>query len=84
MWETRLRIVDWVYFKTQIMLETLKTLSQLRENLVYLRKSNICSHKLDVPEGKRQCLTVPQNRKLFLWMLVCELKDSLLLVYEMW
>ena len=28
MWATRLSIVDWVYSKTQILLETLKTLNQ--------------------------------------------------------
>ena len=43
--ETRLSIVHWVYTKPQILLETLKS---LRENLLYLRKSNICSHQLDV------------------------------------
>ena len=30
MWETRLSTVDWVYSKTQIVLETLKTLNQPR------------------------------------------------------
>ena len=47
-WETLLSIVDWVYSKTQILLDTLKTLNQPwreGENLVYLRKSNIRSKK---------------------------------------
>ena len=30
MWETRLSSVDWVYFKTQVLLETLKTQNQPR------------------------------------------------------
>ena len=34
--------------------------------------------------SKLQCLTVPQNRRLFRWMLVCEWTVSLLLVYGMW
>ena len=32
---------------------------------------------------KRQYLTVPQNRKLFSWMWVCELMGSLLLIWSM-
>ena len=51
MWETRLSVVDWIYSKTQISLETLKIRYQLR------REPYV---------SKRQCLTVPQNRKLFL------------------
>ena len=31
MWETRLSIVDWVYSKTQTLLETLESLNQLLE-----------------------------------------------------
>ena len=31
MWETRVSIVDWVYFRTQILLATLRTRNQLRE-----------------------------------------------------
>ena len=33
--------------------------------------------------NKRQCLTVPQNRKPLLWMLVCVWTDSLLLICGM-
>ena len=32
-WETRLSTVDWVYSKTQISLETLKILNELRREL---------------------------------------------------
>ena len=42
-WETRLSIVDWVCSKTQTLLEILKTPKQLRCDLMYLRKSNLCS-----------------------------------------
>ena len=31
MWETRLSTVDWVYLKTQILLETMRILNQPRE-----------------------------------------------------
>ena len=34
--------------------------------------------------SKRQYLTVPQNQKLFPWMLVCEWTDSLLWICGMW
>ena len=34
--------------------------------------------------SKLQCLTVPQNRRLSRWMLVCEWTVSLLLIYGMW
>ena len=40
------------------------------------RKSNMCSHKLDVKKSKHQCLTVPQNQWLLHW---CELLVSLFL-----
>ena len=58
--------------------------SNSAENLMYFRKSNICSPSLGCARSKRQCLRVPQSRKLFRWMLVCEWTGSLLLVYEMW
>ena len=35
--------LDWVCSKTQTLLEILKTLNQLRGDLMYLRKSNLCS-----------------------------------------
>ena len=36
MWATRLSIVDWVYFKTQTLLETLRTRNQPQEGLLCL------------------------------------------------
>ena len=38
MWVTRPSIVDWVYFKTQALLATLRTRNQLREESMYLRE----------------------------------------------
>ena len=55
----------------------------ITENLTYLWKSNICSHKLDVQEANvsvSQC----QKQKLSRLMLVCEWMVSLLLIYGMW
>ena len=43
MWVIRHSIVDWDCSKTQTLLESLNIPDQLRENLVYLRKSNIRS-----------------------------------------
>ena len=64
---------QWGWFKTQILLETLTIESQHRVNLMYLWESNVSSHKLDVQEANVSVSQwVPQIRKLFRWMLVCE------------
>ena len=84
MWETRLSIVDWVYSKTQILLETLKTPNQLgRESYVSSEVEHLFP-QVGCARSKRQCLTVPQNRMLFLWMRVCERTASLLLISGTW
>ena len=41
MWVTRLSMVDWVFFKTKILLATLRSHNQLGRCLVYLWKPNI-------------------------------------------
>ena len=52
MWETRLSIVDWGYFKIQILQEMLKTQKiNIRRSFVLFRKSNICTDQLDVQEA---------------------------------
>ena len=82
--ETRLSIVDWVYSKTQVLLETLKIQNQHQcESYVSLEVEHLFP-KVACARSRRQCLTVPQNRRLILWMLVCEWTDSLLLTYRMW
>ena len=51
---------------------------------MYLRKSNICHHKLDVQEAN---VSVSESHRIgsyFFQMLVCEWTDSLLLIYGMW
>ena len=48
MWVIQFNIADWVYIKSESLLETLRTPNQSREKPMYLWKSNICSHKLDV------------------------------------
>ena len=40
---TLLSIVDWVYFKTQTLLATLRIQNQPRGSLMYLWKPNVCS-----------------------------------------
>ena len=54
---TRLIIVDWVCLKTQTLLATLRTRNQPRRSLMYLRKSSICPHLLDVQEAN---ISIPQ------------------------
>ena len=64
-WVIQHSTIDWDYPKTQTLLATLKTLKQLRVSLMYLRKSNIRSHQLDVQETN---VCIPQfcrNRNYF-------------------
>ena len=69
MWVMQLNIVDAVFVKTQILLETLKTQNQHQvESYVSLELEHLFP-KVQCERSKRQCLTVPQNRQLFLWML---------------
>ena len=51
MWVSLLNIADWGYSKTQTLRETWKIQNQHQENLMYFRKQNVCSHKLDVLEA---------------------------------
>ena len=44
MWETQLSIIAWINFKSEILLETMKTLNQPREESSVFRKSNIYTH----------------------------------------
>ena len=84
MWATLLGIVDWVYSKTQTLREILKTQKQpRRESFVFAAVEHLLP-LVGCARSKRQCLTVPQNRKLFLWMLVCEWMEFLLSIYGMW
>ena len=82
-WVTRLSIVDWVDSKTQILLETLKTLNQLRGETCVSSEVEHYSFKLDV-RNKLQFLTVQLNLKLFLSMLVCAWMVFTLLLFGVW
>ena len=87
MWETRLGIVDWVYSKTQILLETLmKTLNQLGgESYVIFRR---VEHLFpQVGRAKKQTSVSHSSTELEiipLDPLVCEWTDSLILTNGMW
>ena len=50
MWETRHSIADWVCFKTQTLLEILRTQNQPQEVSCVFWKQNICPSQLDVQE----------------------------------
>ena len=79
MWVIQLNIVDWVYFKTQIFMETLKIQNQDQtESCVSLEVEHLFP-QVGCARSKRQCLTVPQNRKLLRWTRVCEWMVSLLI-----
>ena len=84
MWVTRLSIVDWVYSKTQILLTTLRTENQPREEGSYVfLETELLSPLVGCARSKRQCRTVLQNQKSFRWMLDCEWMDYLLSIYGM-
>ena len=82
--ETRLSIVDWAFSKTQILLATLRTQNQLREeSYVFLEVEHLFL-SVGCARNKRQYPTVLQSQKLFRWMLVCEWMDYLRLIYGTW
>ena len=69
MWETRLSIVDWVYSKTQTLLATLRTQSQLRVGCYVSSEVEHLSLSVGCARNKRQYPTVLQILKLSCWML---------------
>ena len=82
MWETWLSIVDEVYSKTQILLETWKIQNQHRgESYVSLEVEHLLL-SVGCARNKRRYPTVPRNQELFRWMLICEWIESLLLAFE--
>ena len=69
MWETKLSIVDWVYSKTQILRETLKTQYHLRvESNVSLKVEHL--FRLDA------CLRMEKLLALDVWDVVMEVLHS--------
>ena len=78
MWEMQHNIVHWVYFKTQILLATLRT-----QNYVFLDAEHLYQFA-GCARIKRQYHTVPQNRKSCRQMLDCEGMDYLLSIYGIW
>ena len=71
MWATLPSIVDWVCFKTQILLAALKTQNlPLGESYVSSEAEHL-SQSVGCARSKRQYPTVLQNLKSFLWMLDC-------------
>ena len=76
---TQLSIVDWVYFRTQILLATSRTQHQPREgeegNFFGFSEVERSSPWVGGARSKRHCPTVLQNLKLFRWILVWEWTD---------
>ena len=71
MWATLPSIVDWVYFKTQILLASLKTQNLLLGESYVSSQAEHLSQSVGCARSKRQYPTVLQNLKSFLWMLDC-------------
>ena len=65
-----LSIVDWDFSETQTLLGALKTLNQLRVESYVFSDVEHLFRKVGCARSKHQCLTILQNWKLFLWMLV--------------
>ena len=80
MWVIQLKIVDWVDFKTQTLLESLKIQNQLQEESSVSLEVEHSFPEVGCARSKRQCLTVAQNRRLLHWMLVWEWMESLPLI----
>ena len=81
MWVTRLSTVDWVYFKTRILLVTLRTQNQPRVTFNAFSEAEHLSLSVECVGSKRQFPTVLQNLRSFRWMLDCEWMDYLLSIY---
>ena len=62
---TAQHIVDRDYSKTPTLLDVLKILNKPRENLMYLRTSNVCSNKLDVQKANISASQVNWNWSYF-------------------
>ena len=84
MWVTRHSIVDWVYFKTQILLATLMARNRLREESYVSSEVEHLSPSVGCARNKRDYLTVLQNLKLFLRILDCAWMDYLLSIFGTW
>ena len=67
MWVIQHSIADWAFFKTQILLVTLRIQHQHPENHMYLYESNICFQSVGCAGNKQQCLTVPQSEINSCW-----------------
>ena len=81
MWETRHSIADWVCFKTQTLLAILRTQHQPQKVSCVFLEVELLFLSVGCARSKLLCRTVLQNRKLFLWILVCEWMGYLLLMF---
>ena len=72
MWAMRLNIVDWGYFKIQILQEILKTQNQHQTAFCAFLEVEHLYRSVGCARSKRQYLTAPQNQRSSRWMLVCE------------
>ena len=84
MWVTRLSIVDWVYFKTQIFKVTLESKHEPLEEFYAFSEAKHLSLPLGCVRSKRQHPTALQNLKSFRWTLDCEWTEYLLSIYGIW
>ena len=76
MWVTRLNIVDWVYSKTQTLLEILKNQNQHQAEFCAFLEVKHLYPLVGCVRSKRQCPTFLQKQKLFRWLLDWERTTS--------
>ena len=69
----RLNIVDWGYFKIQILQVILKTQNQHQWEFCAFLEAEHLYRSVGCARRRRQYLTAPQNQKSSRWMLVCVL-----------
>ena len=73
-----------LFLMTLTLPEILKTQNRPQGNFVHIRKSYVCSHKLDVQEANVSFTQFNGNLRLFLLMLVYAWMEFLLLISGVW
>ena len=81
MWVTRHTIVDWVYFKTQTLLATLRTRNRAQVVSRVSLEAEHWSPSVGCARNTRQYPTVLQNLKSFRWKLDSAWMDYLLPIF---
>ena len=85
MWVTRLNIVDWVYFKTQILLATLRTQNLPRVESYVFSEVEHLSPSVGCARNRNLSVSCSSAVSDFIfWMLDCAWMDHLLSTFGTW